>query len=43
MESRPAYMGDAFFDEWVTHVDALKKLDFDVTAGDHGCPSPTRV
>ena len=29
MESRLAYMGDAFFDEWVTTLGELKKLDFD--------------
>ena len=38
MESRPAYMGDAFFDEWVTTLDALKKLDFDVDLPGHGVP-----
>jgi cyclase len=38
MESRPAYMGDAFFDEWVTTLDALKKLDFDVDLPGHGIP-----
>jgi len=38
MESRPAYMGDAFFDEWVTTLDALKKLDFAVDLPGHGVP-----
>ena len=38
MESRPAYMGDAFFDEWVTTLDALKKLDFAVVLPGHGVP-----
>src|SRR6266478_6428401 len=38
MESRLAYMGDAFFDEWVTTLDALKKLDFNVDLPGHGIP-----
>lgn len=38
MESRLAYMGDAFFDEWVTTLDELKKLDFDVVLPGHGIP-----
>jgi len=38
MESRPAYMGDAFFDEWVTTLEALKKLDFQVDLPGHGVP-----
>ena len=38
MESRPAYMGDAFFDEWVTTLEALKKLDFVVDLPGHGVP-----
>ncbi len=29
MESQIAYMGDAQFDEWVTTLEALKKLDFE--------------
>jgi glyoxylase-like metal-dependent hydrolase (beta-lactamase superfamily II) len=36
MESRLAYMGDAFFDEWVTTLDALKKLDFALVLPGHG-------
>jgi cyclase len=38
MESRPAYMGDAFFDEWITTLDELKKLDFTVVLPGHGTP-----
>ena len=38
MESRIAYMGDALFDEWVTTLDALKKLDFAVDLPGHGVP-----
>jgi glyoxylase-like metal-dependent hydrolase (beta-lactamase superfamily II) len=38
MESRLAYMGDAFFDEWITTLDALKKLDWDVDLPGHGVP-----
>jgi glyoxylase-like metal-dependent hydrolase (beta-lactamase superfamily II) len=38
MESRLAYMGDAFFDEWITTLEALKKLDWDVDLPGHGVP-----
>ncbi len=38
MESRLAYMGDAFFDEWVTTLEALKKLDFALVLPGHGTP-----
>ena len=38
MESRLAYMGDAYFDEWVATLEALKKLDFDVLLPGHGIP-----
>lgn len=38
MESRLAYMGDAFFDEWVATLEALKKLDFAVVLPGHGVP-----
>src|SRR5579871_3477955 len=38
MESRLAYMGDAFFDEWVTTLGELKKLDFDTVLPGHGSP-----
>ena len=38
MESQPAYMGNAFFDEWIATLDALKKLDFDTVLPGHGVP-----
>jgi cyclase len=38
MESRLAYMGDAFFDEWVTTLGALKSLDFALVLPGHGAP-----
>jgi cyclase len=38
MESQPAYMGNAFFDEWITTLDALKKLDFNLVLPGHGRP-----
>jgi glyoxylase-like metal-dependent hydrolase (beta-lactamase superfamily II) len=38
MESRLAYMGDGIFDEWVTTLDAVKKLDFDTVLPGHGVP-----
>jgi cyclase len=38
MESRLAYMGDAFFDEWVATLDALKNLDFGLVLPGHGAP-----
>ena len=38
MESRLAYMGDAIFDEWITTLDAVKKLDFDTVLPGHGVP-----
>ena len=38
MESQVAYMGDAQFGEWVTTLDALKKLDFDTDLPGHGMP-----
>lgn len=38
MESRLAYMGDAIFDEWVTTLDGVKKLDFDTVLPGHGVP-----
>lgn len=36
MESRLAYMGDAFFDEWIQALEALKRLDWDVDLPGHG-------
>ena len=38
MESRLAYMGDAFFSEWITTLEELKKLDFAVDLPEHGVP-----
>jgi cyclase len=38
MESRLAYMGDGVFDEWITSLEALKKLDFDTVLPGHGVP-----
>ena len=38
MESQLAYMGDAQFDEWVTTLEALKKLDFNTDLPGHGAP-----
>ena len=38
MESRPAYMGNAVFDEWIKTLDALKKLDFNTVLPGHGVP-----
>src|SRR4051812_27614082 len=38
MESTIAYMGDAQFDEWVTTLEALKKIDFDLDLPGHGTP-----
>ena len=38
MESALAYMGDAQFDEWVTTLEALKKLDFEADLPGHGAP-----
>jgi len=38
MESRLAYMGDAFFSEWITTLEALKKLEFAVDLPGHGVP-----
>ena len=38
MESRLAYMGSAFFSEWITTLEELKKLDFAVDLPGHGVP-----
>jgi cyclase len=43
MESQPAYMGNAQFDEWVATLDALKKLDFDTVLPGHGMPFKGRA
>jgi cyclase len=36
--NRVAYMGDAFFDEWIASLEALKKLDFTLVLPGHGRP-----
>ena len=38
MESRIAFMGSAFFDEWLKTLDALKRLDWAVDLPGHGAP-----
>jgi glyoxylase-like metal-dependent hydrolase (beta-lactamase superfamily II) len=38
MESQPAYMGDALFDEWLKTLDALKEMNFDTVLPGHGSP-----
>ena len=38
MESRLAYMGDAYFGEWITTLEEVKKLDFAVDLPGHGVP-----
>jgi len=36
--ARIAYMGDAYFDEWIATLENLKKLDFNLALGGHGTP-----
>jgi cyclase len=36
--ARVAYMGDAFFDEWIASLESLKKLDFTLVLPGHGRP-----
>ena len=38
METQPAYMGDAIFDEWLKTLDALKEMNFDTVLPGHGVP-----
>lgn len=38
MESRLAYMGSAYFDEWLKTLDALKQLNWSVDLPGHGAP-----
>lgn len=36
--ARVAYMGDAYFDDWIASLEALKKLDFTLVLPGHGRP-----
>ena len=36
--ARLAYMGDAYFDEWIATLDRLKQLDFNLVLPGHGVP-----
>jgi hypothetical protein len=38
METTLPYMGDAYFDEWITTLGALKRIDFEVDLPGHGVP-----
>ncbi len=38
METQPAYMGDALFDEWIATLDKLKEMNFDTMLPGHGVP-----
>ncbi|HEV2521358.1 MAG TPA: MBL fold metallo-hydrolase [Candidatus Acidoferrales bacterium] len=38
METQPAYMGSAMFDEWIKTLDAVKELEFDTALPGHGVP-----
>ena len=38
METQPAYMGDALFDEWLATLDKLKEMNFDTMLPGHGVP-----
>ncbi len=38
MESQPAYMGDAVFDQWLKTLDAVKEMNFDTVLPGHGVP-----
>jgi glyoxylase-like metal-dependent hydrolase (beta-lactamase superfamily II) len=38
METQPAYMGDAMFDDWLKTLDALKEMNFDTVLPGHGVP-----
>ncbi len=38
METSVPYMGDAYFDEWITTLGALKRIDFAVDLPGHGVP-----
>lgn len=38
METQPAYMGNAFFDEWIATLDKLKEMNFETMLPGHGVP-----
>ena len=38
METQPAYMGNAFFDEWIATLDKLKEMNFETVLPGHGVP-----
>ena len=38
MESQPAYMGDAVFDQWLKTLDTVKEMSFDTVLPGHGVP-----
>lgn len=38
METQPAYMGNAFFDEWIATLDKMKELNFETMLPGHGVP-----
>jgi cyclase len=38
METQPAYMGNAFFDDWIATLDKLKELNFETVLPGHGVP-----
>jgi cyclase len=38
METGPAYMGDAQFDEWIATLEVLKNMDYAIVLPGHGAP-----
>jgi glyoxylase-like metal-dependent hydrolase (beta-lactamase superfamily II) len=38
METQPAYMGNAFFDDWIATLDKMKELNFETMLPGHGVP-----
>jgi len=38
METQPAYMGNAIFDEWIGTLDKLKEMNFETMLPGHGVP-----
>jgi glyoxylase-like metal-dependent hydrolase (beta-lactamase superfamily II) len=38
METQPAYMGNAIFDEWIATLDKLKEMNFETMLPGHGVP-----